>query len=544
MLENAFDYHPPPAKEKEVSKGEQVAREILAHPVEEVFSEYADIRSKLKLEILGEPPENSHGSRGGEVESEYHLSACTSVSPRKEMVALAEQYLTVLKEKLETGYETFRTAHKELRREVNSRFLKIYDLPEDTGIIDCGSVTNAEFIPSAFFGTSHNIVLNEAGAKTSTSASARHPWEKNWLGGELSQGEKVEGLENVPDAIVLQMRETNGKFVPRKKLISQIEDHVQEIIDSPSKTDPLIGIRAIFNKAGEEIITPEDILRLANKYGKKYILPIVDNAQMGLSKERVKDLVKKGCLVYMSGHKAAEGPGTSCKGLMNNKRWQQLQAHVHEHGIPKSMSNYHTLGDFSLGLEGAKDVLPDIDNIPATLRWLVTLPGMEKYYRYPPKARTNANHFVHDLVTARVKANQNTNLAPRRTDDVPTAHASNTVAFEVKGSDGNKLKKEELKKLAWLLNHGEEKFHLGTAAEFGEVAYLRSKLGFISLNKLLKNVETTDRSEIVNQEIFVNKVIGQIFVPFTKMLAEIDNLLKKQDQWDNIIAGMKAGDGK
>lgn len=361
---------------------EKIAKEMLAEPLDVLLSS-GDPRAEI-----GRDGKTEHGSelpKEGEDKKIINAGTSTAVTPSRRQMEIGKGVLEELRQVYKSqGWEGLKTEWGQLDREINDRLRKAFGLPEETVIVGAESTTVAESVVY-FWGGTCNLILNETGKRSDVMASGRNPWAKNWLGDPLPPGEKLAGMESLLDAVVLNVREENGKVVSEEELLQVARLKIRELIEKHPEAK--IGLRAIIGKSGERFFSLETVAVLAEEFPNN-VLPIFDDAQGKADEKEIQRAVADNFIVLVGGHKFYGGPQTEAKIIMGQKRAAELAEGI-KRGIPEGLAEYFTVDSLreiweqfpSLSRETDKGALKEVINIPHLIKWAMALPQLERYHK-------------------------------------------------------------------------------------------------------------------------------------------------------------------
>jgi hypothetical protein len=190
---------------------------------------------------------------------------------------------------------------------------KIIGLKDEVDICLANSGTDLEILPYMFIPKNSdviNIVIapNEVGSGTSLAVEGRVFSNVNDKY-RYRKGDLLEGFDKFNIKVFnLSVRDERGQSISDKELLNQIDKILKN-----NKNKYKIVHCVYHSKTGLIKPIPEDLLNL--NLDEKTIV-IIDACQFRISREKVNDLLDRGCMVFITGSKFFAGPTFSAAALI------------------------------------------------------------------------------------------------------------------------------------------------------------------------------------------------------------------------------------
>jgi hypothetical protein len=216
-----------------------------------------------------------------------------------------------------------------------------------------------------------NIIVgvDEVGSGTLLSAEGRLFSDVISKESTLQKGDKLDGFEKYDIEIAkVPIRDKEGTIISEESILNNIYKIIEE------STQDYIIVHSVFHsKTGLITPSPYNLLKLTKS--KKNCIIVVDACQFRVSKDTVDDLLKKGCIVFITGSKFFSGPTFSAAGLIPNNLKDSF-----------AKSNFVASGiNFLFGKELFPDSWSSVDNfeyqdnLGLLLRWRASIYEMRLF---------------------------------------------------------------------------------------------------------------------------------------------------------------------
>ncbi|MCP4349513.1 MAG: hypothetical protein GY795_28865 [Desulfobacterales bacterium] len=281
---------------------------------------------------------------------------------------------------------------------VHAKLRQILDINRKTSIITIPSGSDAEYVPlfmaQAFcdkFGSKQivNIVsgMGEVGSSTATAAKGLYFRSPTPSGRKVVPGQNLPGLGHI-ELISVSLRHAKNAFIiqndnlwktPLKKALDRPETIViLHVVDS--------------TKLGHRMDVIEDVTVLLRQYSEK-LLVVIDSCQSRIEMMRLREYLRIGCMVMLTGSKFEEGPPFSGAVIIPESITEGLTCD-HFDGFKKGLNHYITEYDVSGDITPlTRHGLPGWMNWGLMARWTCALIN---WIQYRDIRETSRNQFVQD----------------------------------------------------------------------------------------------------------------------------------------------------
>jgi len=238
-------------------------------------------------------------------------SSCTASTISLEAYTHVDDYITNnLNIDIENRYvDEFQMIRDKLR--------SVLGLEDTTDICLGASGTDLEMLPYTFIPKGSNvcnIVIGPDEIGSGTLLAAEGCMFSNVDSGkfELQKGKKLEGFEEFNIRVhTVPIRDNEGVPVQEKYILEQIA----AVLKSNENTNTYTIVHSVFHsKTGLIKPLPDNLINLVK--GIKNTIVVIDACQLRISRETISDLLKKGCIVFITGSKFFAAPTFSAAALI------------------------------------------------------------------------------------------------------------------------------------------------------------------------------------------------------------------------------------
>ncbi len=249
------------------------------------------------------------------------------------------------------------------------------------------SGTDAEMIALflAALGTERglvNVVVgpNEVGSGTTLAAAARH------FDAVVPSGQRREVGQPVDEALAarvavetVRLRTPSGTM----RLPDDVDAEVRHLVERAVEAGKQVVVHIVaHSKTGVHAPTLDTVNGLVAAHGDR-VVGLIDAAQGRISRRGLRDSLRRGYLILLTGSKFYGGPPFS-GALLVPPRLSEGMAPA---AFPEGFGDYFTAAEMPAAWRAARRSLPERANWGLVLRWLAALEEMRAYYRTDPAAR-------------------------------------------------------------------------------------------------------------------------------------------------------------
>lgn len=228
-----------------------------------------------------------------------------------------------------------------------------------------------------------NIVVgpNEVGSGTTLAAGALHFDEVVPSGARRAVGSAVdEDLAARVDVEVVRLRTPVGVMRPPEEIDEEVRRIVARGIDAGYRV--IVHVVA-HSKTGVHAPTLGTVNELAVEHGDR-VIGLIDAAQGRISRRGLRDYLRRGYMLLLTGSKFYGGPPFSGALLVPPRLSGD---DVRAVAFPDGFADYFTAAEVPPSWGAARRSLPDRANWGLMLRWLAALEEIRAYYRTAPELR-------------------------------------------------------------------------------------------------------------------------------------------------------------
>jgi len=321
-------------------------------------------------------------------------SSCTSsrISPKE------EKKLDKIFDGLKRGESSF----SEHMLDVHERVRKILNIDENVSIVITPSGTDSEFIPlliaEAYAGDDRSVTnimtgAGEIGSNSAVAAAGKYFNSKTPFGSKVNKNGSL--LKTKVRIIEISQRDPRtGK--PRMKK-GEWQSHVN---DALRKKDSIVLLHVLeSSKLGYRIDAMDEVEKMISNYSENFFV-VVDACQSRTDIKRVREYLKMGCMVMITGSKFEEAPPYCGAVLIPEKVTAGLTTENFKK-FPKGLSHYITLHDISGPIRKMLgQYLRSWMNWGLMLRWTAGLDNWEEYRNMSEMKRTQLiKNWVRNVAT-------------------------------------------------------------------------------------------------------------------------------------------------
>ncbi|MFW6233712.1 MAG: hypothetical protein ACOC3Z_03560 [Nanoarchaeota archaeon] len=420
-------------------------------------------------------------------------SSCTASNIKKDEYF----YSFNLYKKLKKGNIKF----SEEMEDIHKRIRNIFKIENNHSIITIPSGTDSEYIPlwiaQYFFSDNKNVTniicgSGEIGKDCPISASGLYHKKKLPSSRETKPNKILQGLSK-PRLVEFPNRdEKTGR------ILNIFDDIITEIKNEIEKNDNFVILHILeSSKLGHRYDEMNKIIDLANKYV-NHLLIVVDACQSRTDINRIRNYLKIGCVVLITGSKFEQGPPFSGAVLIPHKIKISKNKKVK---FPEGLKDFVTKYDVSGPIDFIKEQLPKRMNMGLMFRWNIGITNWEDYRKLNFNTRKFIVNSWVDKIIKLIKKYQNISLFSGGEYQPGSVGDVNSI-FSLKLTHKNKfLNYNELKNVFYLMrkdmknisslsscynekNFLKKKFLVGQPVSINNLNIIRIALGARMVNEI------------------------------------------------------------
>ena len=279
------------------------------------------------------------------------------------------------------------TAEAERVREALARH---FLLPQQTAVVLAASGTDSELIALALATAAEdkpvtNILLapEETGSGVPSAARGLHFAIDTALGGSVAKGETVPGFRDDTILVTVAVRRPDGGVRPAASVDAECAAAVAAAVAAGRR--PILHILDV-SKTGLRAPSMNCVSALTALYGSAMDV-IVDACQTRLQPGTVRDYIKRGWIVQITGSKFFTGPPFSGALLAP----AAVAARLENSPVPAGLALYSGRPEWPCAQQGLDSLLP-VGNHGLILRWQAALAEMHAFADVPASRRRAVLH--------------------------------------------------------------------------------------------------------------------------------------------------------
>jgi len=280
-------------------------------------------------------------------------------------------------------------------------FLTLDNIP-GTEVVIASSGTDIELTAIYFTLEGHNDVVtnvivapDEVGSGTVSAASGCHFDTLSPMGSQVEVGTPVAGIatERV-ELVKIPVRDKAGEPIS----ILDLDKQILEVVENAISRGGRVLLHLLdSSKTGVGAPSMETTQKIKRKHGYR-VNVLVDAAQMRLSRRALRDYVKDGFIVLVTGSKFFTGPPLSGALVIPATVAQVVDGLP---PLPQGFADYATSSDLPNRWRALTTHLPERPNIGLLLRWQAALWEIKAFYTVLPSVQFDTvRHFLTALIKA------------------------------------------------------------------------------------------------------------------------------------------------
>ncbi|MCE0484859.1 MAG: hypothetical protein LV479_11555 [Methylacidiphilales bacterium] len=225
------------------------------------------------------------------------------------------------------------------------------------------------------------VGADESGSGVPLAAQERHFAVTAAFGIEVEKGQPLGGCANDGSFIEVLLHDLNGATLPAKS----VDQSVCKLVEDNLSTGAQVVIHAMnHSKLGRMGPSASLLLKLKKRYGDRLHV-VVDACQMRLDLDELREYLKYGFLVIITGSKFFTGPPLSGAVLVPRQIMTRVPAATRT--FPESFNAYCTSYDLPSDLRKILARPGKHFNLGSYFRWIAALAEMKRYFRVPFRVR-------------------------------------------------------------------------------------------------------------------------------------------------------------
>lgn len=447
------------------------------------FEELVTSGSDNRL-LVGEDGLNRYGC-GPVPRNAIAFGSCTCSTPSPRGIHAAKELLDRLRSVKSPAQEA-ELVCREHRRELR----RLLAIPEEIDIAFTPSGTDVELLVLALVRIRGNrqivnVVVGptEVGSGTPLAAAGCHYDDLVPNGDYVTAGVPVcQELAAQTTVRKVDIRDERGDILDESLIDAMVTQLVTEAVEEGAHV--LLHVVA-HSKTGMHAPSLECIERISRNLCDDVSI-VIDAAQGRISRQGLREVLRAGYMVMLTGSKFYGGPPFA-GALLVPEAFQPVAPTVSDadvqDGWPAGLGRYLTIAEMPESWSAVRRLLPHWVNCGALLRWNAALAEIDAYYSVPSSDRLAVLRAFENAVPDLFADSQAIRLMPvfppiYDPEQVRLLESKTTVfAFRVE-VNGKLLDRNELKRWHEDLNRGTPGFHLGQPVSFRDgSAALRVALG-------------------------------------------------------------------
>ena len=331
------------------------------------------------------------------------LGSCTCSSPTHRGITAAERTLETLRNADAESAEAFHDESERLCQSIRDRLAKLLQIPESIDIALTPSGTDVELLALALTRLRArrlhaqqpvaqskrgivNIVVgpSEVGSGTPIASAGQHYDTLLPSGQQASCNEPVcQSLCDDVDIQTVDVRDAHGQMLPESMIDSMVIEIVGKAIDQEQHV--LLHIVAQ-NKTGMHAPTLDCVTRITRDFPDD-VTVVVDAAQGRISRQGLREALKRNYLVFITGSKFYGGPPFAGCLMVPPALQPRPEESLDEKCWPAGLADYLTAAEVPPHWRTIRERLGQWINVGAMLRWSAALEEIQAYYDVSDHAR-------------------------------------------------------------------------------------------------------------------------------------------------------------
>lgn len=274
--------------------------------------------------------------------------------------------------------------------EMRTRLKALWGIGEETDIVFAPSGTDAElralFLAKCVLKppiVSIVVGSDETGSGMPLAAAGRHFDSETANRFQVSKGERIHGLAQDVEAILIPTRAANGRARPPQQVDTAIIEAMKaKIADGYSV---ILHVMA-HSKLGTCAPTPECVRQIREVWSGSVQI-IDDVCQTRVCRAEIQSYVAQDRLVLITGSKFFTGPAFSGAVLVSAALSARAAA---SDDVPIGLLKYTCAADWPPRFRRLRSLLPPAVNLGQALRWTAAIEEMDRYFRVPAEFRRAA----------------------------------------------------------------------------------------------------------------------------------------------------------
>jgi hypothetical protein len=367
----------------------------LANPLEYLLMSGGDLRLKVDPDQLL----NVYGCRPFPRPKAFTFASSTATSISTAAFNQTEQQRELLIERsFRNGY--FETVSN-FSREIKTKLKKVLGL-SDSSIILAPSGTDISLqvagICQAVFKKDvvHILVAaDETGSGVPLALQGKHFSDRTAQASTVEKGSVINGFQEV-EVDNIKLRNQKGQLKGTDDLENEISIAIKEAFDNYKQ--PVLHVMDQ-SKLGYSAPSDKYLQKLNDKFGEE-LLVLVDNSQLRMDRRDIRNYIKRGYLMTITGSKFFTGPPFNgalvIPGNLND-RWSNIK-----NTLPDGLKEYFYRNDWPKSWQLANNLKQGI-NLGLTMRWFASIVEIERYFQIPLSLRYLGLEMFCDHVTQQIE---------------------------------------------------------------------------------------------------------------------------------------------
>ncbi|WP_282055330.1 hypothetical protein [Maribacter luteus] len=505
--------------------------ENLAKPTEYLLMDGGDLRLNIdEIDLL-----NKYGCRPFPRPEAFTFASSTATSVSNYAFDKTDKVRSILiRNSLRNGFEKTTIEFSELLKNNLRKVFKLYDGCEiifsPSGTDSALQIAAITQIVSQNDITHVLVASDETGSGVPAALKGCHFENTTALNHPVKKGDKIEGFRDV-DVIKITFRDEKGAL----KSTKQLDD---EVFNAISKTNDL-GRHVVLHTMDQSKLgyqSPSDeLIQKLNKLKKLSMQIIVDGSQLRLDPKDVKNYLKKGYIVTITGSKYFTGPPYSGALILPKSVGELVQSVKNK--LPEGLTEYYNHSDWPTSWFCSNDLMGGY-NYGSYMRWNAAMVEMDRYYRTPILYRNMGVEMFCNFVEDSI--NDASFLEPIYGNEAKT-NSYNSEEFGIRNirtifpffilKDNEVLSVDKVKKLYTLLNSDlSDQFQdssLETIRLAGQKCHIGQAVNVKYGNDIESAVLRISLGARVISESWVNRDISLYFRNIETQMSQITVIIKK-----------------
>lgn len=356
--------------------------EILSHlasPVEYLMMSGGDVR----LNVEGKRLLNKYGCRPFPRPDAFTFASSTASSISNAAYNKAQiKRKALIRDSLKKGL--FNSANA-LSEEIKVELKKAFHIPSSASVILASSGTDVSLqvagICQVVFQKKpvHILVAaDETGSGVPAALEGKHFSNTTSQKIEVEKGALIEGFEE-SEIVPITLRDEKGRLRRAQDIDKEVALAIQEVLDRDGQ--PILHV-IDQSKLGYTSPSYKGLKNIQKQFGEE-LLVLVDNSQLRMDPEDIRDYLDRGCMMALTGSKFFTGPPFNGALLIPKnlvKKWEKYPGK-----LPKGLEDYFYESEWP-NWEMASGLRKGI-NIGLYMRWHASISEIKRYYKTPLSLR-------------------------------------------------------------------------------------------------------------------------------------------------------------